>query len=72
MATLTDKELIESLGYEALKGAGYTHRTIQKWMQRGIPWRERDVVQEIAEAKGIELPPNFRRQRTARPEGEAA
>ena len=61
---LTDREVVEGLG-ERLLAAGYTEVALKKWKQkkRGIPWRERGHVAELAARAGIELPADFAKER---------
>ena len=62
---ITDKEVISDLGFEALAALGYSEHKIKKWMQRGIPWRERAKVSAAAKARKVRLPANFLIERTA-------
>ncbi len=59
--TLSDKQIITDLGVDALVGLGYSEVAVKKWMQstRGIPWRERAKVAELARAKRKKLPADF-------------
>lgn len=58
---LSDPEIIEKIGPDALRAAGYSDWQIRKWVQstRGIPWRERAKVAKVAAAKRIKLPSDF-------------
>jgi hypothetical protein len=41
-------------------GPGGKHReAVYKWKRNGIPWRWRLRVQELAQERGIPLPPGF-------------
>lgn len=60
-STLSDPEVIDRIGAEALRAAGYSDWQIKKWVQstRGIPWRERAKVAKVAAAKKVRLPADF-------------
>jgi hypothetical protein len=61
----TDKEVIANIGDEALIKAGYTEWQIKKWGQktRGIPWKDRAKVAQIAAAKRVKVPADFLQER---------
>lgn len=44
---LTDNEILDAIGGEALADAGYTAAAVKKWRQRGISYRERNAVLEL-------------------------
>lgn len=60
---LTDRQIIADLGgHEALAEAtGYRAATVKQWKlsKRGIPWKDRAKVAEIAKAKRVKLPADF-------------
>lgn len=76
--TLSDPEIIERIGPDALRAAGYSDWQIRKWVQstRGIPWKERAKVAKVAVAKKIRLPVDFlheqRRAKRSPQQGAAA
>lgn len=63
---LTDRQIVTELG-ERLLDAGYKADVIKKWRQkdRGIPWRERGRIAELAVRAGIRLPADFAKERRA-------
>lgn len=61
----TDKEVIQAIGADTLEAAGYTEDAIKKWRQRGIPWKHRANVAEIAKANKTRLPADFIVRRAA-------
>lgn len=62
---ITDQEVIKSIGVEALVAAGFSEWAVLKWMapDRGIPWKERAVIADIAREKRIRIPDDFLRSR---------
>lgn len=34
-------------------------KAVSKWNQLGVPWKFRPIVAQIAEKKGVDLPPGF-------------
>ena len=63
---LNDRQVIAAIGAEALAGAGFNPEQVKKWRQRGIPWRLRAIVADMAKRKRLPLPPDFLSQRKAR------
>lgn len=60
----TDKELVKALGVETLMDAfEYSEHRVKKWMQRGIPWKDRNRVAKLASAKRVRLPAGFLQER---------
>lgn len=45
-------ELIDELAKEL----GVPYRTRLKWRQRGVPYRRREDIRELAEARGLAIP----------------
>lgn len=70
---LTDWQVIQKVGIDALTAHGYTEFAVRKWMNsdRGIPWEARPKVMRLAKSKGIRLPADFLEQRRL-PSSEAA
>ncbi len=62
---ITDKKIISDLGFEALEALGYSEHKIKKWMQRGIPWKERAKVFAAAKARKVAIPSDFLSERRA-------
>lgn len=65
---LTDAQVIEKLGGPpAFEAFGYSKDAVRKWMDedRGIPWKDRLLVKDLAEKQGLKLPPDFDRKRRA-------
>lgn len=62
---ITDREIISDLGVEALTALGYSEHKIKKWMQRGIPWKERARVFAAAKARKVTVPADFLTERRA-------
>ncbi|MFZ5783953.1 MAG: hypothetical protein ACOY4R_27460 [Pseudomonadota bacterium] len=54
-----DKEIISDIGVDALTSAGFEVHNVKKWMQRGIPWKDRARVASIAAGMGKAVPPDF-------------
>lgn len=67
MATKFDSQIIEDLGgVDAVVAAlGFKKEAVKKWPQkkRGIPWRARARIKELAEKKGVKLPADFLSER---------
>jgi len=65
--TITDQEVIKSIGVEALVAAGFSEWAVRKWMapDRGIPWKVRAVVADIARENHTKIPHDFLRSRRA-------
>lgn len=62
-----DKAVIQKLGGpEAFVLLGFSEAAVRKWMQRGIPWRVRARVRDLARQKGARLPANFLHERAER------
>lgn len=62
-APATDKQIINEIGIESLMALGHSEVAVKKWMQRGIPWKERAEVEELAAKKRKRLPDDFRKVR---------
>jgi hypothetical protein len=62
---ITDKKIINDLGFEALAALGYSEHKIKKWMQRGIPWKERAKIFDAAKARKVTVPADFLSERRA-------
>lgn len=63
-APVTDREVIQSLGGpKAFAGLGCNEEMVKKWMQRGIPWKDRARVADFASRKRVKLPADFHGQR---------
>lgn len=62
-----DKDIIADIGVEALTDAGFTDHNVRKWMQRGIPWKERARVAAIAAGMGKQVPTDFLQARRVPP-----
>ncbi len=61
---MTDREVIDLLGREAIKKAtGVAAEALKKWRQpgRGIPWQYRPRLVELAASQGVahKLPAKF-------------
>lgn len=61
MATDTplDRDVLAKIGTEALLDFGYSDFCIRQWRRRGVPWKERPKVQELANANGVDVPADF-------------
>jgi hypothetical protein len=57
--TLSDRDILEAIGDEALIAAAITPHCVKQWRYRGIPWRYRSTVAKLAAKKRVKLPPNF-------------
>lgn len=54
---MTDAAIIEALGVEHLSViVGQTPSSVRNWKARGIPWRHRVKVAQMAKRRGISLP----------------
>ena len=53
--------LIDDLGGNAALAAtlGCTPNAVSNWRTRGIPWRVRPVIAQLAEGQGVDLPKGF-------------
>jgi hypothetical protein len=61
-----DRDVLASIGTDALVAHGFSELVIRQWRRRGISWKERPKVQRLAERKGIALPSDFlEKQRAA-------
>lgn len=58
---MTDADLIKALGGTAALAAilGLRLNHVSNWHKRGIPWRFRYEIAQVAAAKNVELPPDF-------------
>lgn len=57
------KLIVELGGTGAVASAlGQQDSAVSMWKRRGVPWRWRPAVAELAEAKGVELPEGFLEQ----------
>lgn len=62
---LTDREVIAELGTAVLRQSGYNDNILKQWRRRGIAWKERTKVRDIALAKGVGIPADFDRVKRA-------
>jgi len=60
---LNDRQVIAAIGADALAGAGFNAEQVKKWRLRGIPWRLRAIVADMARRKRVALPPDFLSER---------
>ena len=60
-------DLIEQLGghLEVAKALGLAGNRVWNWRERGIPWRFRPTLAEMASEKGIKVPRDFLNGRAA-------
>jgi len=58
---MTDEEVIVALGDVTRLAVSLdtTKSTVANWKERGIPWRFRPYVKEIARRRRIKLPSDF-------------
>lgn len=57
---MTDSQIIETLGVEHLSViVGQTPSSVRNWKTRGIPWRWRVKVAELAKRRRLVLPGDF-------------
>lgn len=58
---MTDAELIKALGGTAALAAvlGLRLNHVSNWHKRGIPWRFRYEIAQMAAGRGVPLPPGF-------------
>ena len=56
-----EKELIEQIGGIALVAdkLGQSRQAVHNWCRRGIPWRWRYTIAQMAKAKKVALPDGF-------------
>ena len=62
-----DRDVLASIGTDALIAFGYTELQIRQWRRRGVSWQERAKVQRLATERGVEVPPNFLEKRRPAP-----
>lgn len=56
----SDRKLIEKLGIEHLASAfAVSDHAIKKWLLRGIPWKDRATVRDVAARRGVRVPRGF-------------
>jgi len=60
-----DREVLAKIGTDALIDFGYSDYCIRQWRRRGVPWKERPKVQELANANGVDVPADFLHQQRA-------
>lgn len=60
---LTDREVLEKIGDEALIASNVRPHCVKAWKYRGIPWKDRAKVARIAASKRIKLPLDFGEER---------
>lgn len=64
---LSDREILDALGDDALGRLGYTEHQLKKWRQpkRGIPWKERGRIAAAYEKRANirPLPTDFHQER---------
>jgi hypothetical protein len=65
--TPSDSEVIAKLGGPAFvaERLEYTEWAVKKWLQRGIPWKDRGKVARLAKAQRVRLPADFTEVRAA-------
>ncbi len=63
--TLSDREVIEKIGDDALLAHGVKAHCVKQWKYRGIPWKARGKIARIAAGKRIKLPANFIEEKVA-------
>jgi len=57
---MTDAAIINLLGTaEVAKSCGRSVSAVQNWKVRGIPWRWRAKVGQIAKRRGVSVPVGF-------------
>ena len=63
----TDRDVLLALGRDSLVEQGFTVWQFDKWVQkdRGIPWRARAKVAQLASKKRVPLPSDFMFERRA-------
>ncbi len=61
--TLTDREVLEMIGDDALLASAVPPYCVKQWKYRGIPWSARGKVARIAASKKIKLPSDFTEER---------
>ncbi len=61
--TLTDRDILEAIGDEALLANNVTPHCVKQWKYRGVPWRFRSKVAKLATSKKIKLPADFTEER---------
>lgn len=60
MRAVTDAAIINLLGTaEVAKSCGRSVSAVQNWKVRGIPWRWRAKVGQIAKRRGVSVPVGF-------------
>lgn len=66
-APTTDRDLLEALGgvEDVARALKRKPRTIKEWLYRGVPWKDRALVEDLAAAQGVKLPADFDRKRRA-------
>lgn len=66
-APSTDRDLLKALG--GIEGVAEaldrTPRAVKGWWYRGIPWKDRATVADLAKKKRIATPTNFFAERVA-------
>lgn len=55
----TDREVLESIGDDALIAIGVPGYCVKAWKYRGIPWKDRGNVAKIAATQKVKLPADF-------------
>lgn len=61
----TDREVLESIGDEALLESGVPPHCVKAWKYRGIPWNKRGKVERVARSRRVKLPADFHQERRA-------
>jgi hypothetical protein len=60
----TDRDLIYAIGINVLiQNYNYPRHSVLKWVQRGIPWKDRARVRYIAARRGFKAPGDFLEKR---------
>lgn len=59
----TDREVLESIGDEALIASGVPEYLVKSWKYRAIPWKDRGRVARVAAIRKIKLPADFLTER---------
>ncbi len=58
--TFSDRDLIYAIGIRVLiDHYGYPRHSVLKWVQRGIPWKDRARVRRIGARRGYKTPRSF-------------